>query len=66
MYNFAMAMRVTFDSNVWERIVDEEKRKHFASGGRLYDAILQKQIEPFFFEGFLKKVPGYWGVLKKL
>jgi hypothetical protein len=47
-----MISTVTFDSNVWEIIVDEDKRK--ASEPiytKLHRLIEKKIIAPFFFEG---------------
>ena len=42
---------VTFDSNVWEEIVDDEKRKANTVYQSLFDKIKENSIEPFFFEG---------------
>lgn len=44
---------VTFDSNVWENIVDEDKRKDNSVFEKLYKAITTNQIRPYFFEGAL-------------
>jgi hypothetical protein len=44
-------LTVTFDSNVWENIVDEQKRVNDSTYGTLYELIIQKRITPFFFEG---------------
>ena len=47
-----MSYSVTFDSNVWEIIVDENKRSSSNSiYKKLYDLIVSKDIEPYFFEG---------------
>lgn len=47
-----MSISVTFDSNVWEIIVDEEKRKKSDPiYGKLFDFIISGKIKPFFFEG---------------
>jgi hypothetical protein len=43
--------KVTFDSNVWENIVDEAKRATQEVYRRLYEAIKGGVIAPFFFEG---------------
>lgn len=42
---------VTFDSNVWENIVDESKRRENEEYKRLYKLIASKSLMPFFFEG---------------
>ena len=42
---------VTFDSNVWENIVDETKREGDTNYEILYFKITEKNIIPFFFEG---------------
>jgi len=42
---------VTFDSNVWENIVDESKRREKEKYGKLYVLIASKSLIPFFFEG---------------
>ena len=44
---------VTFDSNVWENVVDESKRIESSSYLKIYDWIVKKEIEPFFFEGIV-------------
>lgn len=52
--NFTKAktmITVTFDSNVWENIVDEEKRKTNTIFEKLYLAIKTGKIKPYFFEG---------------
>ena len=50
---------VTFDSNVWEEIVDDEKRKQNQVYQFLFDKIKENSIEPFFFEGLaiLESIP---------
>lgn len=42
---------VTFDSNVWEKIVDEDKRSENAVYQYIYNKINNGTIKPFFFEG---------------
>jgi len=42
---------VTFDSNVWENIVDESKRNEVPKYEKLYELIKNKLLSPFFFEG---------------
>ncbi|MDE9545505.1 hypothetical protein [Xenorhabdus bovienii] len=42
---------VTFDSNVWEEIVDETKRSKKLIYQLIFNHIKEKKIEPFFFEG---------------
>lgn len=44
---------VTFDSNVWENIVDETKRVDQSVYETLYNHIIDKKIIPFFFEGII-------------
>lgn len=44
---------VTFDSNVWESIVDDSKRNRSPAFSKIYDLILQKVIDPYFFEGIV-------------
>ncbi|MDP8288331.1 MAG: hypothetical protein RAP03_16785 [Candidatus Electryonea clarkiae] len=47
-----MSTSVTFDSNVWEIIVDEEKRNNSDSiYAKLYELINNSSIQPYFFEG---------------
>ena len=47
-----MEVWVTFDSNVWESIVDENKRANSAEVySQLFHLIQSKIITPFFFEG---------------
>lgn len=47
-----MEVWVTFDSNVWESIVDENKRANSAEVySQLFNLIQSKIITPFFFEG---------------
>lgn len=47
-----MEIWVTFDSNVWETIVDENKRANSDQVyTQLFDLIKSKTIIPFFFEG---------------
>lgn len=47
-----MSTSVTFDSNVWEVIVDEDKRNTSDKiYTRLYDLIREGTIIPYFFEG---------------
>ncbi|OGL45206.1 MAG: hypothetical protein A2161_21325 [Candidatus Schekmanbacteria bacterium RBG_13_48_7] len=50
---------VTFDSNVWENIVDETKRSKYEIYICLYESIKTGTIEPFFFEGIatLESIP---------
>jgi len=50
---------VTFDSNVWENIVDEQKRRSNTIYQELYELIESGQITPFFFEGLavLESIP---------
>ncbi len=42
---------VTFDSNVWENIVDESKRAGVDEYEKIYELIKDKSILPFLFEG---------------
>ena len=42
---------VTFDSNVWESIVDTNKRQSNDWSIKLHDLIINKTIKPYFFEG---------------
>ena len=42
---------VTFDSNVWEKIVDGSKRIEKDEYKKLYELITSKSLIPFFFEG---------------
>lgn len=44
---------VTFDSNVWENVVDDSKRIDSPTYSKIYNLITQKKIEPYFFEGIL-------------
>jgi len=44
---------VTFDSNVWENIVDENKRVNNTIYNILYKSIVKKEVTPFFFEGIV-------------
>ncbi|MDY7549175.1 hypothetical protein QN360_01055 [Glaciimonas sp. CA11.2] len=44
---------VTFDSNVWESVVDDAKRIDSPWFVEIHDLILQKAIDPYFFEGIL-------------
>lgn len=44
---------VTFDSNVWEQIVDESKRNDSSTYTAIYNHILNNEIEPYFFEGIV-------------
>lgn len=47
-----MSKTVTFDSNVWESIVDEQKRENAdAVYTKLFELIGTGVIEPYFFEG---------------
>jgi len=47
-----MSMSVTFDSNVWEIIVDEDKRNNSDQVySKLYEFISNGFIHPYFFEG---------------
>ncbi|WP_353160621.1 hypothetical protein [Acinetobacter guillouiae] len=46
-------LTVTFDSNVWENIVDPLKRDKDKIYKKIYDAICSNKIEPFFFEGLV-------------
>ena len=46
-----VSYKVNFDSNVWEEIVDEEKRTKSIVYQAIYDHIFSKKIQPFFFEG---------------
>jgi len=47
-----MVTSVTFDSNIWEFIVDEKKRNDSDPVyTKLYDLIKSGVIEPYFFEG---------------
>lgn len=44
---------ITFDSNVWENIVDETKRVGQPVYENLHKHIIDKKIAPFFFEGII-------------
>lgn len=44
---------VTFDSNVWESVVDEKKRSVSPCFLEIHDLILRNAIVPYFFEGIL-------------
>ena len=44
---------VTFDSNVWEQVVDESKRNDSGTYTAIYNYILNNEIEPYFFEGIV-------------
>lgn len=44
-------LTVTFDSNVWENIVDPLKRDKDKIYKKIYDAICSNKIEPFFLKG---------------
>ena len=44
---------VTFDSNVWENVVDDSKRSASPIFLEIHDLILQKAISPYIFEGIL-------------
>ena len=46
-------IKVTFDSNVWEQTVDESKRNGLSAYTSIYNHILNKKIEPYFFEGIV-------------
>ncbi|KPQ27650.1 MAG: hypothetical protein HLUCCX14_14165 [Marinobacter excellens HL-55] len=47
-----MPISVTFDSNTWEIVVDEEKRNESDQiYQRIYELIRTGEISPFFFEG---------------
>jgi len=47
-----MSVSVTFDSNVWEIIVDEDKRNNSdLIYTKLYELIKNGLIQPYFFEG---------------
>ena len=46
-------LTVTFDSNVWENIIDEKKRINNSLYNTLYKSIVDKKIIPFFFEGIV-------------
>lgn len=50
---------VTFDSNVWEQVVDESKRNDSDTYTAIYNHILTNKIEPYFFEGIvtLENIP---------
>ncbi|WP_281545888.1 hypothetical protein [Grimontia sp. SpTr1] len=50
---------VTFDSNVWEQIVDDDKRYQSTIYQSIFDRIKSGDIEPFFFEGLavLESIP---------
>lgn len=50
---------VTFDSNVWEKIVDESKRSTDSICESIFTKIKDKNIKPFFFEGLavLENIP---------
>ena len=50
---------VTFDSNVWEQIVDEEKRVQSTTSQYIFNKIKSGEIAPFFFEGLaiLENIP---------
>lgn len=45
------APSITFDSNVWENIVDESKRTGIYEYEKLYELIKSQSVIPFFFEG---------------
>ncbi len=48
----SMGTSVTFDSNVWEIIVDEDKRNNSDQiYTKLYELIRNGSIQPYFFEG---------------
>ena len=51
--NLNEILTVTFDSNVWENIVDPLKRDKDEIYKKIYDAICSNKIEPFFFEGLV-------------
>jgi len=42
---------VTFDSNVWEQVVDKVKRNGSSTYTMIYTHIVNKDIKPYFFEG---------------
>jgi hypothetical protein len=44
---------VTFDSNVWESIVDDTKRNDSPAYPKIYDLIKNDEITPYFFEGIV-------------
>lgn len=44
---------VTFDSNVWESIVDDTKRNNSPVHQKIYDLINNNEITPYFFEGIV-------------
>lgn len=44
---------VTFDSNVWESVVDKDKRTHDSECFDIYQAIKCGVIRPYFFEGII-------------
>lgn len=47
-----MSISVTFDSNIWESVVDEKKRNQSDQiYQRIYELIKDGRISPFFFEG---------------
>lgn len=46
-------LTVTFDSNVWENIVDPLKRKDNVIYEKIYEGITLNKITPFFFEGIV-------------
>lgn len=57
--NLHEVLTITFDSNVWENIVDPSKRHEDEIYIKIYDAIHSNKIEPFFFEGLaiLETIP---------
>lgn len=44
---------VTFDSNVWESVVDDTKRGAYPVCQKIYDLINNNEITPYFFEGIV-------------
>ena len=50
---------VTFDSNVWESIVDETKLRDDLTSQQLHELIKGGKIKPYFFEGIviLENIP---------
>ncbi|MCL1047567.1 hypothetical protein L2737_19890 [Shewanella electrodiphila] len=44
---------VTFDSNVWESVVDDTKRGASPVYQKIYDLINNNEIVPYFFEGIV-------------
>lgn len=46
-------IKVTFDSNIWEQVVDESKRNNLNTYALIYKQILNEEIEPYFFEGIV-------------